>query len=205
MHMYLPNFLYFLSDSENGNELQTDKLKTWALVYKQLQVYIGASLSKPHTKAAITKSEYLCIIPGSWDPCTPWNTLCIPVYWCAHMHNCQDNTTEQQGLGRYSLSDYQWRLKIDDAHMHIIKGSKLLRQCGAVVARQLATVPMWNDRCWADCTRSYQNGSDTELQYMYLCVSCLMLSHTMVTSLALLAHIVDLCKIYAKYWAIVTI
>ena len=63
MHMYLPNFLYFLSNSENGNELQTDKLKTWAFVYKQLQVYIGVSLSKPHTKAAITKSEYLWIIP----------------------------------------------------------------------------------------------------------------------------------------------
>ena len=25
--------------------------------------------------------------PGSWDPCTPWNTLCIPVYWRAHVRD----------------------------------------------------------------------------------------------------------------------
>ena len=73
---------------------------------------IGASLSEPHinhdnrpcmenciyVSIYVSISMYLSMSvsftlrlshPGSWGPCTPWNTPCISVYWHAHMHDLQ--------------------------------------------------------------------------------------------------------------------
>ena len=85
-------------------------------------ILIGASLSEPHIdydngphvqnngmSVSIYVSMSVSFTPrsshpaGSRDPCSPWNTLYISVYWRAHMRDLQLHSMEQQELWTYSL------------------------------------------------------------------------------------------------------
>ena len=109
---------------------------------------IGVSLSKPHIDndngphAQWYVSIYVSMSvsltprlshPGSRDPCTPWNTLCIPVYWRAHMCDLQLHLTKQPWTtraARVCCEQYRRRqVHVSECADTRYKQISLLRQC----------------------------------------------------------------------------
>ena len=102
----------------------------------------------PHWLRSIMLSIYLSIFvsftprlshSGSWDPCTPWNALCIPVYWRALMYDLQ-----QQGQLKLLVSAV--KIINEDRysrwmHRHMVWTDSSYRDSGAVAAQQLASSP----------------------------------------------------------------
>ena len=107
--------------------------------------------------------------PGSRDPCTPWNTPCILVYWSAHVRDLQTAYTRLNSKEDWSYSC----LPIIDKDRY-----KLLRQwsCSCPATCQHAR-PVWSSQkrlmsllySTAVLWRSYRQMRDTELTTVPAC------------------------------------
>ena len=154
-------------------------------------MFVVASLSEPHidhdnSPLARNNAVYLSIYvsfttclshPGSQDPCTPWNTPCIPVYWCAHMCDLQlhtlDWTTAELLVSAVKIIDEDRQV---NAQTYGINGFSLLIQwsCSCPETCQRTCVWIKND-WWAYCRstavlwHSYWQRRDTELTTVPAC------------------------------------
>ena len=136
-------------------------------------------------------SFILCLFhPGSRDPCTPWNTPCIHVYWHARVHDLQLHalnwTARTIGATWVFRKNYRRRQvgECTDTWYKQIQSAETVDwscnysatcRCGTCVNQKrlmdwlyCCFAPMWirNDQ-WVDCTavlwRSYWHRHDTEL------------------------------------------
>ena len=100
---------------------------------------------------SIYLSIYVCIIypAGFWDPCTPRNALCVPVYWCAHMRDLQLYLTEQQG--------HEGRLELLVSAMKIIDEDKYVNVHTHDINCRFSLLRQWSCTCLASCQRACVN------------------------------------------------
>ena len=79
----------------------------------------------------IVRTAHMCMLhPGSQDPCTSWNALCISVYW--HVYNWTARTAE-------AICCLPWKLSTKTGRWMCRHMDSAYWVCGAVAARQLAT------------------------------------------------------------------
>ena len=160
---------------------------------------IGASLSEPqidHDDALPPRGIMLSMLVsiyvsftspllhhGSWDPCTPQNATCIPVYWRAHMHDLQLHSTEQHGQLELLIvchKGYWWIqvCQVNNVQTHGLNGFSLLRHwsCSCLATYQhtcvnqkwligCRTILLFCDVHWHRC--------NTELTTVPVCYLCL--------------------------------